>query len=180
MLSGELLQPVTSRRVLRDGGAIGCIADPSSSCSSARPSRTASIGLLQVSAFRIVRRGPSDTSDLGQLQLGPVSSYREHSGAAKSSQLTFNRIPTGRCRTLVLDPSQAAIMTTEATARAFFSSPFFAVVGASNNPAKYGHKGEWLSFNASPRASHSALPGTDPANLSTLQSSPGTSRTRSP
>lgn len=31
-------------------------------------------------------------------------------------------------------------MTTEATARAFFSTPFFAVVGASNNPAKFGHK----------------------------------------
>ncbi|KAH6610601.1 hypothetical protein Trco_000621 [Trichoderma cornu-damae] len=29
---------------------------------------------------------------------------------------------------------------TEATARRFFSSPFFAVVGASSNPAKVGHK----------------------------------------
>ena len=32
-------------------------------------------------------------------------------------------------------------MTTEATVRTFFSSPNFAVVGASSNPAKYGHKG---------------------------------------
>ncbi|OIW28247.1 NAD(P)-binding protein [Coniochaeta ligniaria NRRL 30616] len=31
-------------------------------------------------------------------------------------------------------------MTTEATVRTFFSSPNFAVVGASSNPAKYGHK----------------------------------------
>ncbi|KAH0491615.1 hypothetical protein TgHK011_003040 [Trichoderma gracile] len=29
---------------------------------------------------------------------------------------------------------------TEATAKRFFSSPLFAVVGASSNPAKYGHK----------------------------------------
>ncbi|KAI8212201.1 hypothetical protein K4K53_003354 [Colletotrichum sp. SAR 10_77] len=31
-------------------------------------------------------------------------------------------------------------MSTEVTARAFFSSKFFAVVGASSNPAKFGHK----------------------------------------
>ncbi|ETS82543.1 hypothetical protein PFICI_04419 [Pestalotiopsis fici W106-1] len=31
-------------------------------------------------------------------------------------------------------------MSTEATVRAFFSSPNFAVVGASTNPAKFGHK----------------------------------------
>ncbi|OLN95828.1 hypothetical protein CCHL11_02667 [Colletotrichum chlorophyti] len=31
-------------------------------------------------------------------------------------------------------------MTTEASARLFFSSKFFAVVGASSNPAKFGHK----------------------------------------
>ncbi|KAI1481921.1 NAD(P)-binding protein [Daldinia eschscholtzii] len=31
-------------------------------------------------------------------------------------------------------------MTTEATVRTFFSSPQFAVVGASTNPAKFGHK----------------------------------------
>lgn len=31
-------------------------------------------------------------------------------------------------------------MTTEATAKAFFSSPYFSVVGASSNPAKFGHK----------------------------------------
>ncbi|KAI0098309.1 CoA binding domain-containing protein [Nemania sp. FL0031] len=31
-------------------------------------------------------------------------------------------------------------MTTEASVRAFFSSPQFAVVGASSNPAKFGHK----------------------------------------
>lgn len=42
-------------------------------------------------------------------------------------------------------------MSTEATARTFFSSPFFAVVGASSNPAKFGHKGDasgdpvWIS-----------------------------------
>jgi predicted CoA-binding protein len=34
-------------------------------------------------------------------------------------------------------------MTTEATARTFFSSKYFAVVGASSNPAKFGHKGEY-------------------------------------
>jgi hypothetical protein len=31
-------------------------------------------------------------------------------------------------------------MSTEATVRAFFSSANFAVVGASSNPAKFGHK----------------------------------------
>ncbi|KXJ88204.1 CoA binding domain-containing protein [Microdochium bolleyi] len=31
-------------------------------------------------------------------------------------------------------------MTTEATVRSFFSSPHFAVVGASSNPAKFGHR----------------------------------------
>ncbi|KAI0458596.1 CoA binding domain-containing protein [Xylaria acuta] len=31
-------------------------------------------------------------------------------------------------------------MTTEASVRGFFSSPQFAVVGASSNPAKFGHK----------------------------------------
>ncbi|KAK1768229.1 NAD(P)-binding protein [Phialemonium atrogriseum] len=31
-------------------------------------------------------------------------------------------------------------MATEAAVRTFFSSPHFAVVGASSNPAKYGHK----------------------------------------
>ncbi|KAI0204816.1 CoA binding domain-containing protein [Astrocystis sublimbata] len=31
-------------------------------------------------------------------------------------------------------------MTTEASVRGFFSSPQFAVVGASTNPAKFGHK----------------------------------------
>uniref|UniRef100_A0A1Y1NPE4 CoA-binding domain-containing protein n=1 Tax=Photinus pyralis TaxID=7054 RepID=A0A1Y1NPE4_PHOPY len=31
-------------------------------------------------------------------------------------------------------------MATETAARKFFTSPFFAVVGASSNPAKFGHK----------------------------------------
>lgn len=31
-------------------------------------------------------------------------------------------------------------MTTEASVQAFFSSPQFAVLGASSNPAKFGHK----------------------------------------
>ncbi|KAI0133021.1 CoA binding domain-containing protein [Xylariales sp. AK1849] len=31
-------------------------------------------------------------------------------------------------------------MSTEATVRAFFSSPYFAVVGASSNPSKFGYK----------------------------------------
>lgn len=35
-------------------------------------------------------------------------------------------------------------MATEATARKFFTSPAFAVVGASSNTAKFGHKGEPL------------------------------------
>lgn len=35
-------------------------------------------------------------------------------------------------------------MATEATARKFFTSPFFAVVGASSNPAKFGHKGVYM------------------------------------
>ncbi|PNY24216.1 Uncharacterized protein TCAP_05850 [Tolypocladium capitatum] len=43
-------------------------------------------------------------------------------------------------------------MATDATARRFFTSPFFAVVGASSNPAKFGHKGphrvDWLTVHA--------------------------------
>lgn len=35
-------------------------------------------------------------------------------------------------------------MATEATARKFFSAANFAVVGASSNTAKYGHKGTYL------------------------------------
>ena len=35
-------------------------------------------------------------------------------------------------------------MATEAAARKFFTSPFFAVVGASSNPAKFGHKGSFV------------------------------------
>lgn len=31
-------------------------------------------------------------------------------------------------------------MATEAAARAFFSAPHFAVVGASSDPSKFGHK----------------------------------------
>jgi predicted CoA-binding protein len=31
-------------------------------------------------------------------------------------------------------------MATEATARAFFTAPYFAVVGASSDPTKFGHK----------------------------------------
>jgi hypothetical protein len=34
-------------------------------------------------------------------------------------------------------------MATEAAARKFFAAPQFAVVGASSNPAKYGHKGSF-------------------------------------
>lgn len=32
-------------------------------------------------------------------------------------------------------------MSSEAAARKFFTAPYFAVVGASSNPAKFGHKG---------------------------------------
>ncbi len=33
-----------------------------------------------------------------------------------------------------------ATISTEATARAFFANPYFAVVGASANQAKFGYK----------------------------------------
>ena len=42
-------------------------------------------------------------------------------------------------------------MSTEATVRAFFAAPSFAVVGASSNPAKYGHKiFAWYKAHALP------------------------------
>ncbi|KAK6082690.1 binding domain-containing protein [Seiridium cupressi] len=42
-------------------------------------------------------------------------------------------------------------MSTEATARTFFASPYFAVVGASNNPAKFGHKiFAWYTYHSLP------------------------------
>ncbi|KAI1852429.1 hypothetical protein JX266_002607 [Neoarthrinium moseri] len=42
-------------------------------------------------------------------------------------------------------------MSTEANARAFFSSPYFAVVGASSNPAKFGHKiFAWYTYHSLP------------------------------
>lgn len=33
-------------------------------------------------------------------------------------------------------------MSTDSTVKTFFNSPQFAVVGASTNPAKFGHKGK--------------------------------------
>ncbi|KAI1491574.1 CoA binding domain-containing protein [Biscogniauxia mediterranea] len=63
-------------------------------------------------------------------------------------------------------------MTTEASVRAFFSSPQFAVVGASSNPAKFGHK--VLSWYAS----HS-LPVT-PINPTTPSITPSSSSTALP
>lgn len=62
-------------------------------------------------------------------------------------------------------------MTTEATVRTFFSSSNFAVVGASSNPAKYGHKGS----APLPPFSLTAVP----VCLFPPQSSPGTPRTPS-
>lgn len=42
-------------------------------------------------------------------------------------------------------------MATEAAARKFFTAPFFAVVGASSNPAKFGHQGTLRSHFAQSR-----------------------------
>lgn len=46
-------------------------------------------------------------------------------------------------------------MATESTVKTFFNSPQFAVVGASTNPAKFGHKGKskgpFYSFNPTPQ-----------------------------
>lgn len=61
-------------------------------------------------------------------------------------------------------------MTTEATVRTFFSSPNFAVVGASSNPAKYGHKGVFPSPQFSSHLTNTLVP----------QCSRGTPRTPSP
>ena len=38
-------------------------------------------------------------------------------------------------------------MATEASVKAFFSSPQFAVAGASSNPAKFGHKSKTWSLS---------------------------------
>ena len=40
-----------------------------------------------------------------------------------------------------------SISSTEASARAFFAKPYFAVVGASTNQAKFGYKSGWLSLS---------------------------------
>ena len=45
---------------------------------------------------------------------------------------------------LLASSSTTRIMATETAARKFFTSPFYAVVGASSNPAKFGHKGPCL------------------------------------
>jgi hypothetical protein len=42
---------------------------------------------------------------------------------------------------LVVDYSSSKAMATEMAAHQFFSASKFAVVGASSNPAKFGHKG---------------------------------------
>jgi hypothetical protein len=39
---------------------------------------------------------------------------------------------------------QAVKMTTEAAAKIFFTSSHFAVVGASSDPTKFGHKSELI------------------------------------
>ncbi|KAH8590543.1 CoA binding domain-containing protein [Bisporella sp. PMI_857] len=71
-------------------------------------------------------------------------------------------------------------MATEAAARAFFSAPHFAVVGASNDPAKFGHKiFQWYTAHSlpatpinpsSPTITTTTPPGSHPtvASLSAL------------
>ncbi|KAK7745111.1 hypothetical protein SLS62_009910 [Diatrype stigma] len=76
-------------------------------------------------------------------------------------------------------------MTTEATARAFMSSPHFAVVGASSNPAKFGHKiFSWYiqrSLPATPinpgSATVEAAGGTSHATLPSLAALPDPTHT---
>lgn len=48
---------------------------------------------------------------------------------------------------LYINTFQSETMTTEATAQKFFSAARFAVVGASSNPDKFGHKGTTLTSN---------------------------------
>ena len=47
-------------------------------------------------------------------------------------------------------------MSTEATAKAFFSNPHFAVVGASSNPAKFGHKSTFKLLRSRGMSLHGA------------------------
>lgn len=64
-------------------------------------------------------------------------SQRPASLRATSHPLPSPRSPPPHTRSF----QQTTNMTTEATVRTFFSSPSFAVVGASSNPAKFGYKG---------------------------------------
>lgn len=57
---------------------------------------------------------------------------------------TCNIIPLNQTKPAPVNTTvsqYAEIMTTEATVRKFFASSAFAVVGASSNPAKFGHRG---------------------------------------
>ncbi|KAB5545895.1 CoA binding domain-containing protein [Coniochaeta sp. 2T2.1] len=56
-------------------------------------------------------------------------------------------------------------MSTEASVRTFFSSPSFAVVGASSNPDKYGHKVfAWYTSHSLP--AHPINPSTPQISVS--------------
>ncbi|KAK8042464.1 CoA binding domain-containing protein [Apiospora phragmitis] len=70
-------------------------------------------------------------------------------------------------------------MTTEATAKAFFSSPYFSVVGASSNPAKFGQKiFAWYIAHSipatpiNPGSSSIAVSGKDYTTVPTLSALP--------
>ncbi|KAM4060359.1 coA binding domain-containing protein [Hirsutella rhossiliensis] len=60
-------------------------------------------------------------------------------------------------------------MATEATARKFFASPLFAVVGASSNPAKFGHKVPNLSALPNPRQTSVSIITPPGATLGVLE-----------
>jgi hypothetical protein len=93
-------------------------------------------------------------------------------GADQSQSGIYNKVirfnPSSRPQPFqdqLQDQQRPARVTMEAALKTFFSTPRFAVVGASSDPAKFGHKG---------KRSKAVTRLTSP------KSSPGTSPTRCP
>ncbi|KAH7319898.1 CoA binding domain-containing protein [Stachybotrys elegans] len=85
---------------------------------------------------------------------------------------------------LVVDHSPSKIMATEIAARKFFSASKFAVVGASSNPAKFGHKVHaWYLHHGlpvtpiNPSAPTVSVDGADHSTVSTVGGLPSPKET---
>lgn len=87
-----------------------------------------------------------------------------------SSPLFTNQTPQRNSQLMIKSSiTTLSKMSTESTARAFFSTPHFAVVGASSDPSKFGHKSISAPFSLN-RHPHLSLPFRLPTNSPSLPS----------